>query len=130
MSSKSKSRKRLSMGPAPRIALGLVILTALLLMIADLVLGIVPDEASASLSVRKRSAENLATQLSPLAQREDFDLIGRILHAVSGRNPAVLSIAIRKLDGAVPAQTERHAASWVAPRENKATLTSMVVPMR
>jgi diguanylate cyclase (GGDEF)-like protein len=117
------------MGPVPRIALGLVILTACLLITADLVLGLIPDDASAAFTVRKRSAENLAVQLAPLAQRQDFDLIQRILQALNGRNPDVLSMALRSTGGEVPAQTENHVRAWLAPPDNKATMTSMIIPM-
>jgi diguanylate cyclase (GGDEF)-like protein len=131
MSSKSKSpRRRLSLGPAARIALGLVILTACLLITADMILGLVPDDASASLMVRKRSAENLAVQLAPLAQREDFELIKRILQALNGRNPEVLSMGLRTAAGEVAAQTENHVHVWLSPPDNKSTITSMIVPMR
>jgi hypothetical protein len=61
------------MGPAPRIALGLVILDCVPASSQrDVVLGLIPDDASASFAVRKRSAENLAVQLAPLAQRGRF----------------------------------------------------------
>jgi diguanylate cyclase (GGDEF)-like protein len=131
MSSKSTSALlRLNLGPAPRISLGLVILTACLLITADVILGLVPDEASAAFSVRKRSSENLAIQLSPLAQRENFDLINHIVHAVNGRNPDVLSMAVRTVKGDVPVQTEGHVRSWVAPPDNKSTMTSVIAPMR
>jgi diguanylate cyclase (GGDEF)-like protein len=130
MASKTKSApRRRGMGPAPRIALGLVILTACLLITADVVLGLIPDDASASFAVRKRSAENLAVQLAPLAQREDFDLIQRVLQALNGRNPEVLSMALRAKTG-VPAQTENHVHAWVPPADNKSTMTSVIIPMR
>ena len=133
MSAKSASALRrlgMGMGPAPRISLGLVILTACLLLTADLILGLVPDNAAVAFAVRKRSSENLAVQLTPLAQREDFELIKRILHALSGRNPEVLSMAVRTVNGDTPAQTENHIRTWVAPTDNKATMTSMIVPMK
>ena len=130
MSAKSASAlRRLHTNPAVRISLGLSILTACLLLTADLVLGLVPDDASAAFSVRKRSSENLAVQFAPLAQRENFDLIGRIMHAVSGRNPEVLSMALRTVNGAVPAQTENHLKAWTVPPDHKSTMTSMIVPI-
>ena len=56
----SKSGSVLGLNPALRIALGLVILTACLLISADLILGVVPNEASASFTVHRRTSENLA----------------------------------------------------------------------
>jgi diguanylate cyclase (GGDEF)-like protein len=130
MAKRRAVKKRGGLGPAARIAAGLVILTACLLISADLILGLVPDEAAASLAVRKRSSENLATQLSPLVQREDYELVSRLLHVLSGRNPEVLSMALRNSSGTLLAQTESHARNWVAPAENKSTPTSVIVPVK
>jgi diguanylate cyclase (GGDEF)-like protein len=122
--------KRFRLGPVPRISLGLVSLTACLLLTADLILGLLPDEAASARQIRKRSSEGLAIQLAVLAQEGNFDVIKRTLHAVVSRNPDVLSIAVRRVDGQVAAETGNHARLWVPPSENRSTLTSVVVPIK
>jgi diguanylate cyclase (GGDEF)-like protein len=116
-------------GPVSRIALGLVSLAAFLLLTADLLLGLVPDQSDIAKQVRKRSAEALAVQLAALVQAEHYDILRRTLHAVISRDTEVLSIGVRRADGEMMAETGNHAKHWVAPSGNKSTLTSVVVPI-
>jgi len=121
--------RRLKLGPVARIALGLVSLASCLLLTADLILGVLPDETSVARQVRKKTTESLAVQLTALAQADDFATIKRTLHAVITRNDDVLSIAVRRVDGHVVAQTGNHERFWTAPTQNKSTLTEVVVPI-
>lgn len=121
--------RRLKLGPVARISLGLVSLASCLLLTADLILGVLPDEASVARQVRKKTSESLAVQLTALAQGEDFATIKRTLHAVVTRNEDVLSIAVRRADGQVVAQTGNHERFWTPPPQNKSTLTEVLVPI-
>jgi diguanylate cyclase (GGDEF)-like protein len=116
-------------GPVSRIALGLVSLAAFLLLTADLLLGLVPDQTDIAKQVRKRSAEALSVQLAALVQGEHYDILRRTLHAVISRDPEVLSIGVRQADGEILAETGNHAKHWVPPTTNKSTLTSVIVPV-
>jgi diguanylate cyclase (GGDEF)-like protein len=120
---------RIRFGPVSRISLGLVSLAAFLLLTADLLLGLVPDQSDIAKQVRKRSAEALAVQLAALVQAEQYDILRRTLHAVISRDTEVLSIGVRRADGEVVAETGNHAKHWVAPSGNKSTLTSVLVPI-
>jgi diguanylate cyclase (GGDEF)-like protein len=119
----------LKLGPVSRISLGLVSLASCLLLIADLVLGVMPDEASVARQIRKKSSESLAVQLTALAQTESYEALRRTLHAVVTRDADVLSIAVRRADGQVVAQTANHERFWIAPPQGKSTLTSVLVPI-
>jgi diguanylate cyclase (GGDEF)-like protein len=116
-------------GPVSRISLGLVSLAAFLLLTADLLLGLVPDQSDIAKQVRKRSAESLAVQLAALVQAEEYDILRRTLHAVISRDTEVLSIGVRRADGEMIAETGNHAKHWVPPSSNKSTLTSVLVPI-
>jgi len=120
---------RLSLSPVTRVSLGLVSLACCLLLTADLILGMLPDEAVMARQVRKASSENLAVQLAALAQNEDSDGIRRTLHAVVSGNPDVLSVAMRRVTGEIAAETGNHERTWVRPTDDKSTLTSVVVPV-
>jgi diguanylate cyclase (GGDEF)-like protein len=120
---------RLSLSPVARISLGLVSLACCLLLTADLILGMLPDEAAIAREIRKNSTESLAVQLAALAQNEDTDGIRSTLHAVVSENPDVLSVAMRRATGEIAAETGNHERTWVRPAENKSTLTSVVVPV-
>src|ERR1700675_88750 len=116
-------------GPVSRISLGLVSLASCLLLIVDLVLGVMPDEASVARQIRKKSSESLAVQLTALAQTESYEALRRTLHAVVTRDADVLSIAVRRTDGQVVAQTPNHERFWTPPPQGKSTLTSVLVPI-
>ena len=119
----------LKLGPVSRISLGLVSLASCLLLLADLVLGVMPDEASIARQIRKKSSESLAVQLTALAQTESYEALRATLHAVVTRDADVLSIAVRRTDGQVVAQTPNHERYWSAPPQGKSTLTSVLVPI-
>jgi len=126
----SKSRSRLRLSPAARLALGLVILTACLLFSADHILGVVPDQAAAGFTVHQRTGANLAIQLAPLLERQDFELIERLLHTVSGRNPELLSLGLRDQSGTLVAQTENHPHAWIASPDNQSAMGNVIVPIK
>jgi diguanylate cyclase (GGDEF)-like protein len=116
-------------GPVSRISLGLVSLAAFLLLTADLLLGLVPDQSDIAKQVRKRSTEALAVQLAALVQSEHYDILRRTLHAVISRDSEVLSIGVRRADGEMIAETGNHAKHWSQPSGSKSTLTNVVVPV-
>jgi len=120
---------RFSLSPVARVSLGLISLACCLLLTADLILGMLPDEAMIARQIRKNSSENLAVQLAALAQNEDAGGIRSTLHAVVSGNPDVLSVAMRRVNGEIAAETGNHERTWVQPRDNKSTLTSVVVPV-
>lgn len=117
------------LGPVSRISMGLVSLAAFLLLVADLLFGLLPDEADVAKHVRKRTSEALAVQLTALVQTEQWEALRRTMHAVISRDPEVLSIAVRRSNGEVVAETGNHATHWVPPANNKSTLTSVLVPI-
>jgi diguanylate cyclase (GGDEF)-like protein/PAS domain S-box-containing protein len=121
---------RIKLGPVARISLGLVSLASCLLLTADLILGVLPDEASVARQIRKKSSESLAIQLAALAQSDDIETLKRTLHAVVTRDPDVLSIAVRRADGHVAAETGNHERYWVPPPQDKSTLTDVLVPIK
>jgi diguanylate cyclase (GGDEF)-like protein/PAS domain S-box-containing protein len=121
---------RVKLGPVARISLGLVSLASCLLLTADLILGVLPDEASVSRQIRKKSSESLAIQLTALAQSDDTETMRRTLHEVVTRDPDVLSIAVRRTNGHVVAETGNHDRYWTPPPQDKSTLTEVLVPIK
>jgi diguanylate cyclase (GGDEF)-like protein len=109
--------------------MGLISLVTFLLLVADLIFGILPDEADVAKHVRKRTSEALAVQMTALVQTEQWETLRRTMHAVISRDPEVLSIAVRRSNGEVVAETGNHATHWVQPANNKSTLTSVLVPI-
>jgi len=117
------------LGPVSRISMGLISLAAFLLLVADLIFGLLPDEADVAKHVRKRTSEALAVQITALVQTEAWEALRRTMHAVISRDPEVLSIAVRRSTGEVVAETGNHANHFSPPANNKSTLTSVLVPI-
>jgi diguanylate cyclase (GGDEF)-like protein/PAS domain S-box-containing protein len=122
-------RVNLKLGPVARISLGLVSLAACLLLTADLIFGLMPDQTSVARQIRKRASESLAIQLTALAQSENFETMRRTLHAVISRDPDVQSIAVRRADGVVMAETGSHDRYWEPPARGRSTVTHVLVPI-
>jgi len=120
---------KVGLGPVSRISLGLISLVAFLILTADMLVGLLPDHAEVTRQVRKRTAEALAVQITALVQAEEYEILRRTLHSVISRDTDVLSIGVRQVTGEVVAETGNHGMHWVAPRDEKSTLTSVLVPI-
>lgn len=117
------------LSPLARISMGLVSLTAFLLLIADLAFHVFPDDVEIARQVRKRVSESAAIQLTSLVQKGDFETIQRTMDGVAARENEILSLAVRRSDGQLVAQTGEHAQHWVAPSGGNSTLTHVLVPV-
>ena len=125
----NKLRKSLGLLlPAMRIAIALAMLTACLLLTADM-LGFTPDEDKLELESRKRIAESLAIQFSIMDPRYDLRKIEGLIRIVAKRNPAILSTAIRTIAGKVVFQSPNHALLWEDYDASKSTPSHVLVPL-
>ncbi len=77
-----------------RISLALALLTACILLTADM-FGFTPDEDKFKLDLRKQISESLAIQLSIMDPRREIRKIQGLVSLVAKRNPAILSAGIR-----------------------------------
>ncbi len=98
----------------PRITLGLVSLSVSLLLVFDLLLNIFPSEAEITREVRTRLGNSLAIQSAALVNARDIGAIERTLAAMQMHDPDILSIGLRRADGALVAQAGDHARRWSA----------------
>lgn len=96
--------------PATRISLGLIALAVTLVLVADLLLGFLPNESRWSEKTQLRSAETLAIQLGIIA--DNTELLGRTLRAVVSRDPTLLSVALRDSQGSLLASAGDHQKYW------------------
>ncbi len=114
--------------PAIRLSIVLVLLTANLLFLANMI-GFVPDESKSALELRKSLSESLALQFSAAAEKGEFQTIQNTLRAVVERNRDIRSAAIRTHDGELLALAGEHLAHWKAPVDGKSTSTHVHVPV-
>lgn len=114
--------------PAVRLSLGLVLLTLSILILAQ-ALGLAPGAESQQLKARQHLAETLAMQATLILKRGDNLLVLAMLEGVVERNPEVLSVAIRRNDKTLVAQTLQHDEHWSGAAEENSTPTHIRLPL-
>lgn len=113
--------------PTLRIAAGLVLLTLSFVLIAYS-FGLLPNEEKAALESRARVAESLALQLSVAASRNEIASIKETIDSIVGRSGDILSIALRRANGEIIAESGNHAIHWVATEGGKSTPMQIQMP--
>ena len=114
--------------PAMRLSLALVLLTACLVLSADM-FGFTPDEDRLRLQARKQISEALAVQFSTIDARTDIDQIETLLRIIVERNEELLSAGIRRVGGQLVFQSEGHGFHWQDYDQSKSTSSHVLVPL-
>ena len=90
------------------ISLGLAALTLSILLMSDLVVNLVPDQALELFQYRQKYSEALAVQYSLLAKDGDHRGIQEAFQLLVERHEDILSVALRLADGTTLAQAGPH----------------------
>ncbi|HCW06564.1 MAG TPA: hypothetical protein DGG95_04270 [Cytophagales bacterium] len=114
--------------PSIRISLGLVLLTACLLLTAQM-LGFAPDESKFLLDSRKQISESLAIQFSIFAPDQDTKKIQTMLRLIVKRNQNIVSAGIRHHSGQLIFQVGDHQKQWGDYDKTKSSSTHLLVPL-
>lgn len=114
--------------PALRIALGLASLTAFVVLLADLFFGVVSDPMRGTLETRRQVSENLAIQLAATIPG-DPAVVRQTINFMVRRNPDILSIAVRRIDGNIAAESGDHTRHWKKLENDHSTANHIAVPM-
>jgi len=112
-----------------RITLGLVAIFLSLLMLLDVVFGLLPDRADVELQSRQRSAYSLAVLLTHALGNGSGAVPREAVSALVQRDGHMLSVALRKPDGALTPIVGNHAAHWALAEGARSTLTNVRVPL-
>jgi diguanylate cyclase (GGDEF)-like protein/PAS domain S-box-containing protein len=115
--------------PIARLAAGLVALIVSLVLLADLMFGMLPARSDQQRELRKRVTENLAIQLTALAEGGDTAALGRTIQSVLARDPEILSITMSRADGSMVLQRGPTASPLDATRMAASTLDLLRVPI-
>ncbi|MEQ1592677.1 MAG: diguanylate cyclase [Thiobacillaceae bacterium] len=115
--------------PAARIAIGLISLMVTLLLVIDLGLKLVPDQSDIERKIRETTSERLAVQITSLIQTQSWDTLKMMMRESLSRDQEILSLAVRKENGAIVVYAGNHQRFWVAPAPGKSTLTAVRVPI-
>ncbi len=124
--------RRILLSPIPRISLALALLSAMVLLLADL-LGLAPDlwtVDQARLDARKQVIDALAAQVALSAQKANVQGVRVSLEAFRLRSDgALVSAGLRMPDGRLRVQVGDHRACWAPPPGGGSTLRYVQVPM-
>jgi diguanylate cyclase (GGDEF)-like protein/PAS domain S-box-containing protein len=120
--------KLLRMNPIVRLSLGLCLFIMTLLLGLEMV-GVLPDPQQEILDSRKKVCESLAIYASLAIQNQDFSDIQITIDLLRQRNPDILSVALRKENGAALAVTGDHASHWHNTEGEVSTLQNVKVPL-
>ena len=96
-----------------RVVIGLLGLTISCVMLGFF-LGIVPDRAIAVRQGRTALAEAIAVHTTSAVLSTDFQYLKNDFELLVNRNPDLLSLGLRRHDGAVLVTTPGHADRWQA----------------
>jgi diguanylate cyclase (GGDEF)-like protein len=117
-------------GPLVQMTLALVTMTASLVLLADLLLGVTPDRAEQRLQLRQRMSEALAIQVATLLDAESQASLDRTLRGVVARTTELRSMAVRRADGNIVAEAGGHAAGWQARADDRSVPDQVSVPLQ
>ena len=98
--------------PLVQMTLALVSMCGMLVILADLFFGVLPDSGEQAMRWRKHVSEALAVQVAVLLQADDLRPVQRTLDGVVARTEGLKSLAIRRDDGRIVAQAGDHARHW------------------
>ena len=110
-------------------SLGLVSLTLSILLISDLMVGLIPDQAAQIFTYRQKYSEAMAVQYSILAQREDDQAIQQALDLLVERNEDIQSVALVLESGEIMAMAGPHRALWIQPSGDHSTADHIQIPI-
>ena len=116
------------MFPAMRISIALALLSACILLSAEM-LGITFDEDTQSLDYRRQIAESMAIQFSVMEPEKDIEKIENLVKLVAQRNPDILSVGIRHGSDRVIFESPDHATLWRGHGNGKSTASHVLVPL-
>ena len=111
-----------------RVVIGLLGLTISVVMLAFF-LGIVPDRAIAVRQGRTALAESIAVHSTSAVLSTDFQYLKNDFELLVGRNPDLLSLGLRRHDGALLVTTPGHADRWQEMRGEHSMETQMRLPI-
>jgi diguanylate cyclase (GGDEF)-like protein/PAS domain S-box-containing protein len=118
-----------SISPITRITLGLVSLGLSLILGFDMVFGLFPRETETARQIRQRVSQNIAVQSTALLDNKDFKTLDRSLTGILAKDPDMLSLGMRRLDGDLVVSSAEHTRYWKSSASGGSTLEHVIVPL-
>ena len=115
--------------PAIRIGLCIAALTITVILIADQVFHIVPDQQQQLAESRKLLCESIAVQFSSLVEQDKLAIAHPTRSGLVQRKQDLLSLGLRLEDGKLLASTQGHSSHWDSINTEQSTLDQVRVPI-
>lgn len=113
---------------ATQISLSVALITASTILVAH-ALGLVPDPRTAQLQARGTVAELVSRGAADAATQGDPAPVQDMIRRLVERNPDVLSIGVRRVDGSLAASTQRHEELWSVSRRSESDPGRVRIPL-
>jgi PAS domain S-box-containing protein len=94
-----------------------------------IVLGFVPNDQAATLRGRATLAETIAVNAAAFVSRNDMSGLDAVLRTLAQRNPDILSMGVRKVDGFLITDIGHHDAHWRNPEPGADSGSRVFVPI-
>lgn len=114
--------------PVARLSLGLVALTATILLGLDLA-GFLPDPQATSLDSRMTLSETIAGQAAAATSGRELAALRRSLQIAVQRHPDLLSAGLRGNDGRLLLQAGEHRRLWQPEKPRGSSATHVRIPL-
>jgi diguanylate cyclase (GGDEF)-like protein len=111
------------------IGFGLVSLTLSILLMSDLAVNLIPNQAAGIFEYRQKYSEALAVQYSLLAENGDSRAIQEAFDLLIERNEDIVSAAVILANGETLAFAGRHQEVWKQPPGDSSTLDHIQIPI-
>jgi diguanylate cyclase (GGDEF)-like protein len=111
------------------ISFGLVSLTLSILLMSDLAVNLIPNQAAGIFEYRQKYSEALAVQYSLLAENGDSRAIQEALNLLVERNEDIVSVAVILANSETLAFAGRHQEVWEQPPGDSSTPDHIQIPI-
>lgn len=115
--------------PLLLISFGLVSLTLSILLMSDLAVNLIPNQAVEIFKYRQKYSEALAVQYSLLAENGDSRAIQKAFDLLVERNEDIVSASVILANGETLAITGRHQEVWEQPPGDSSTPDHIQIPI-
>jgi diguanylate cyclase (GGDEF)-like protein len=106
------SLRRLRPSPLVQMTMTLVSLCGMILVLADIFLGVFPDRHQQLQRERLQLGEGLAVQMAALLKASEVKAVQTTMNEAAGRMPGLRSAGLRRADGELILQSPEHQRTW------------------
>ena len=122
--------RRLRPSPLVQMTMTLVSLCGMILVLADIFLGVFPDRHQQLQRERLQLGEGLAVQMAALLKASEVKAVQTTMNEAAGRMPGLRSAGLRRADGVLVLQSPEHQRVWALSAPDAAAQEDRVeVPM-